>query len=169
MGSLVVWKGVKPAKLKQDTFRLAALNAMRKMAREITADFQKTTATWEHKPVFEQVISLAGGGPQVLVGTDDEIYRYVDEGTKPHDIVPKHPGGILVFPGTFTSKTMPGVIGSRAGYKGGEIIKRPRVHHPGTEARRFTEVIKGKWESRFKSDMEDVMKAAARDSGHGVK
>ena len=169
MGNLVVFKGIKPSRLKDDALRLALLNAMRREATAIKKDFDATVKTWDHSVKFEQVISLAGGGPQVLVGTDDEVYRYVDEGTKPHDIVPKKPGGILVFPGTFTSKTVPGVIGSRAGYKGGEIIKRPRVHHPGTKARRFTEIIKGKWEKRFKSDMEDVMKAAARDSGHGVK
>lgn len=165
---LIVMKGIKPSKLKGD-FRLAFMNAMRKSAKEITADFEKTTQTWDHKPKFESVISLTGPGPTVMVGTDDLVYKFVDEGTKAHEIVPKRPGGVLVFPGTFSAKTIPGVIGSRAGYKGGEIIKRPRVHHPGTEARRFTEVIKGKWEKRFKSDMEDVMREAARDSGHGAK
>ena len=170
---LVIMKSVKPSKLKGD-MRLDFLNAMRKMAREITADFQKTTATWDHKPKFEQQVSLTGPGPVVLVGTDDLIYKFVDEGTKEHDIFAGYYTGksnkrVLVFPGTFTAKTVPGIIGSRAGSKGGETVKRPFVHHPGTKARRFTEVIKGKWEKRFKSDMQDVMKQAARDSGHGVK
>lgn len=174
MGNLLVMKGIRPSRLKDDALRLALLNAMRREATAIKKDFDATVKTWDHSVKFEQVISLAGGGPQVLVGTDDLIYKFVDEGTKEHPIFAGYYTGksnkrVLAFPGTFTAKTVPGIIGSRAGSKGGETVKRPFVHHPGTKARRFTEVIKGKWEKRFKSDMEDVMKAAARDSGHGVK
>jgi len=170
---MIVLKEIKPKRLKDETMRLELLNAMRKAGTEIRKDFAKTTATWQHKPKFEIVVSLTGPGPVVLVGTDDKIYRFVDEGTRPHLIqagiyTGKSTKKVLAFPGVSRPKTTPRVIGSGTGFKGGDRIMRPYVHHPGTEAREFDVTIRKMWESKFKQRMEEAMRKAAAKSGHGA-
>lgn len=161
-----VFKVIKPSRLKDDAMRLELLNAMRRMGTKIKADFESTTATWSHKPRFEVMVSLTQPGPTVVVDTNDEIYRYVAEGTKPHVIRPRTPGGRLAFPGTYRAKTTPGVIGSQAGGGSGETRFARVVNHPGTEARNFHKLIAKKWQPKFKREMEDAMRTVAAKSGH---
>lgn len=168
MASVVKAKQIKPARLKEKEMRLELLNELRKVAKDIRKDFEKTTSTWKHKPKFEEVISLAGGGPSVLVGTDDEIYRYVNEGTKKHIIKPKK-AKILRFPGTYSAKTRPGVIGSSAGGPSGDDVFAHAVMHPGTKARNFEKAISDKWDKTYKRRMEEAMKRAVEKSGHAMK
>lgn len=162
----ILVKAIKPGRLRQDRLRLELLNAVRRVGREVKSDFEATTATWKHQVKFEMVISLQGG-PTVLVGTDDPIYRYVDEGTRPHLIFAKNAKS-LAFPSAYTAKTTPRVIGSRAGGGSGEKVFRPYVEHPGTEARQLDQTIREKWEPKFKRAMEQAMKAGAKASGHAL-
>jgi len=171
MSALVI-KQLKPATLKVDVFRLAFLNALRQAGRDIIKDFEKTTATWKNKPVFEMQISLSGG-LQVEVYTESEIYKFVDKGTKPHDIWPgfytgKSDKKVLAFSSKSTPKTIPGVIGSGPGSRGKVDTFRPYVKHPGTKARRFSEEIEKKWQKIFKTRMEQALKQARLASGHAL-
>lgn len=170
---MIVWKDIKPQRLKDKRIRMVFLNAMRKEGTQIKHDFQRTTKTWEHKPKFEVEVSLSGPGPVVMVGTDDKIYGYVNEGTKPHLIMAgiytgKSKKKVLAFPEGYTAKTVPGVLDAKDGGPHGDVILRPYVHHPGTEARRFDEEIQKLWEKRFKRDMEEVLGEVAKESGHAL-
>jgi hypothetical protein len=169
----LVFKEIKPSRLRADKIRLTMLNEMRKAGTAMKADFEKTTATWKHKPKFEAVVSLTPPGPQLLVGTDDEIYGYVSRGTKPHPIFAgiytgKSNKKALAFPGRSTPKTRPGVIGSTAGSRGGTMIVRPYVQHPGTKPRKFEEAIQKLWETKFRTRMEQALRKAVRESGHAL-
>jgi hypothetical protein len=171
--SALLYKGIKPQKLKTADLRLSLLNEMRKVGTEIKKDFEKTTATWQHKPKFETVVSLMQPGPTVLVGTDDEIYGYVSKGTKPHPIFAgiytgKSNKKALAFPSKFSPKTRPGVIGSTAGSRGGDMVVRPYVQHPGTKPRNFEEAIEKIWKKKFKKRMEAAMREVAQKSGYGL-
>jgi len=170
--SALVYKLIKPQTLKVDIFRLYFLNALRQAGRDIMKDFEKTTATWKNKPTFEIQISLSGG-LQVEVYTEDEIYRYVDKGTEPHDIWPGFYTGksnkkVLAFSSTFSPKTIPGVIGSGPGSRGKVDTFRPYVEHPGTKARNFSEEIQKKWQTIFKTRMEQALRQARQASGHAI-
>lgn len=162
-----VWKTIKPSRLKDDAMRLELLNAMRRMGTKIKQDFEQTTATWEHKPKFETLVSLSQPGPTVVVDTNDEIYRYVAEGTKPHAIRPKR-ARMLAFPGTYRAKTTPGVIGSQAGGGSGETRYASAVAHPGTKAREFHKLIAKKWQKSFRNEIHAVMKEVRAASGHSI-
>ncbi|MFA5323890.1 MAG: hypothetical protein WC373_14560 [Smithella sp.] len=173
-GSGVVIKQIKPAKLKEDALRLELLNSMKTFGTMMKKEFEKTTKTWKHKPKFEILRALSSnlGKVEVTVETNDEIYGYVNNGTKQHIIEPKKPGGKLSFmwggPGSYSPKTSPGVIGSqKGGMSGGEKTVRAWVIHPGTEARNFDEMIAKLMQPRFKAQMQDAMKRAAAKSGHG--
>lgn len=108
--------------------------------------FKRTTKGWRTvEPVFYVDGPNAGRG---AVGTDDQIYDFVTRGTKPHLITPKR-GKFLVFgEGTYRSVTRPGVLGARSVGtrligKGGvaKPIFARKVHHPGTKARGFEELV----------------------------
>lgn len=163
----LVFKLVKPKKMQDKILRNWFRGNMLTAVREIKADFEATTKTWKHKPEFTAEMDLEGPGPTVMVGTDDPIYRYVDEGTKPHIIRPVH-AKRLVFQGGYAAKTTPHVIGSQEGGAYGDTVFATVVHHPGTEARDFTQDIQKKWQPRFKKRMEEAMRNAAKESGHGV-
>lgn len=127
---------------KIDTVRLELLNTLRRSGTRIKRDFRKTTATWKRKPKFETKVSLrraaAEGG--VAVTTNDEIFGYVDAGTKPHPIVARR-ARVLRFNSRFAPKTRPGFVGSFRGDSSGPLVFRRSVMHPGTRARRFSEAI----------------------------
>ena len=106
----------------------------------------------------------AGGTRVAYVFTNDEIYKFVDKGTAPHIIMAKHRMRPLVFQTGYKAKTAPGTIGSRAGGPFGPTVRALVVHHPGTEARRFTETIQKKWEKDITRAMADVVKNAVISS-----
>ncbi len=143
-------KVIKPAKLRIDEVRLELLNALGREGTAIKQEYEKTVRTWQHKPKFEQQISLAKGEAAVLVGTDDKVFGYVDLGTRPHIIVPKR-AGLLRFQSGYKAKTAPGVIGSSAGGKFGSVVYSRIVHHPGTVARNFSKIIQNADKSHFKT------------------
>ncbi len=168
MPSAIVWKPIMPKSIKPDAARLAVLSGLHKAEREIKKDFQKTTQTWKHAVRFDSSISTRGGTARVEVGTSDEIYGYVDQGTQPHEIRPKR-AKMLRFQSQFRAKTRPGYITSYRGYRGGPAVYRSSVMHPGSKAREFAKTIARRWQPRFNRIMRDAMKAAAQKSGHGVR
>lgn len=167
MAIVAKFKAIKPKKLNEKAIRQAIRAALEQTAKDVASDFQKTTSTWKNKPKFVGTISTRSGGAEFLVGTDDEIYRYVNEGTKPHVIRPVR-AKVLAFAGTYQAKTTPRVIGSGGGGPSGDIMFRRVVNHPGTKAREFDKVIAEKWEKAFKARMVKAMKEAAKASGHGM-
>ena len=170
---MIAFKDIKPARLKDDAFRLHLLNAIRKAGTEIKKDFAATTRTWEHQPRWEVLTSLTGPGPVVLVSTDDRIYGYVNNGTRPHDIWAGYYTGKslkrqLAFRTGYTAKTKPGVLTSTRGGATGTMRFTPYAEHPGTEARKFDEMIEKKWRPLFKRRMEQAMRDGVKGSGHGM-
>ena len=166
----VTWKPILPKALKVDAVRLELLNALRKSGRHIRKDFNQTTKSWKKKPKFEMAVSLKlPPGPQVSVTTDNEIFGYVDQGTKPHPIKPKKPGGVLVFQPLYTAKTAPGIIGSGQGGSSGDSVFAKGVMHPGTEARRFSKTIAKAHSKKFARLMQEAINRGIRKSGHSMK
>ena len=117
---------------------------MEAAAKAVKVDFGVVTQTWQHKPAF--TIERPSDAVRI-VSTDDEVFGYVDEGTKPHVIVAH--GKTLAFPSGHQAKTRPKVIGSTKGGRGGATVFTPRVNHPGTTARDFTETIAAKWDEQL--------------------
>lgn len=133
----------------------AVTNALDGAAKGALVDFKTTTATWDHQPAFD---IQSPSADQRVVGTDDDIYGYVTGGTKPHVIVAHGKG--LAFPGGgFRPKSRPRYIGSNKGSKGGAIIVRPKVHHPGTTAREFEQTIAEKWQKELPITMQRAIDA----------
>lgn len=134
-------KALKTAALPTGDEYLAAIEkATYKSAGLLLRDFESTVRTWTHKPTFDVTITQAGGDYSVTAGTDDEIYGYVDGGTKPHVIRPKR-SKYLRFSSGYKAKTRVGVIGSNDGGSFGDDVFSKGVYHPGFEGRKFAERI----------------------------
>lgn len=170
MASAIVVKEIKPARFKDEAFTAAMQAVAKEVGREMVLDFRETTRTWKHKPKFE-LLTAVNPNVEVLVGTDDEIYGYVNDGTRPHTIRPKR-AKALAFKwggkGSYMPKTKPKVIGSTPGGPRGPQVAFPEVHHPGTEARNFDDEIEKKWRPKFRRLCEAAMKSGAAKSGHGI-
>jgi hypothetical protein len=169
----VLVKQIKPKALNAQAMQNALMAALKEVGKVIKKDFEDTTKYWKHKPKFEILADLSGPGPFVYVATDDEIYRYVNEGTKPHEIwagayTGKSNKRALAFPSVFTPKTKPGSLTSGRGRRGRVDTFVPMVHHPGTEAREFDKLIEEKRAKWYKRQMEDAMRKARRVSGHAI-
>lgn len=164
--SALVFKVIKPTRLRVDAMRLELLNSMRKVGTGIKGDFEKTTATWKTPVKFDEQISLSGG-PQVEIFTTNKIYGYVDQGTEPHVIVPKK-AKALRFQSGYRAKTTPGVIGSSGGGSFGDTVYSKGILHPGNAPRNFSKEIEKIWQPKFKRAMEASMSKVAKASGHAL-
>ena len=125
--------------------------------------YKMTVATWENQPEFISLFNEGSAGIFVEVYTTDEIYNYVNNGTRPHDI---EGNPYLAFLSAYKSKTKPGRIRSGAGGGSGDTVVRAKVHHPGTEARNFDTAIAAKIGPYQQHRMNIAMKKARVDSNH---
>lgn len=139
--------------LKDDT--------MMAIAEEAKRDFEATVSTWDNKPEF--VIDVRPRSYAII--TDDEVYGFVDKGTKPHKI-PVGELGFLAFRGSYQAKTSPRVIQSRSGGASGSYVYTTKtIDHPGTEAREFTKTINNKWQGQVANRMRQALKGGLEAVG----
>ncbi len=131
-------KSIKPksSSLDADKHRRVVRQALDETSELVLRDFVATTATWNNKPAFQREPTKDG----VDVYTESEIYGYVDQGTRPHDIVPVR-ATRLRFGANSGPKTTPGNIMSGAGRAGSPTVFARRVRHPGIAPRKFSEII----------------------------
>ena len=120
--------------------RLIMGGAMKEIGQRTRRDYERPTRTWQHKPHIIEEVETRGGKFEVMVGTDDEIFRFVDQGTRPHLIFPRK-AKALRFVGGFRAKTTPGGLNSGQGGARGPLRFAAYVRHPGIKPRRFTETI----------------------------
>ena len=149
--------------LKETVVRFEALNALRKLGRLVRREYWKTTKTWTHKPKFFVKPSLRGMIAKVDIGTTDQIYIAVDLGTPAKAVTLRtsdKPKRALTIAGTYTAKTVPGVIGSKSGKSTGIIFRKSAKRWPGIKTRKFTEVIAANF---MKSKEADIILEQAMD------
>lgn len=167
MAGAIVFKPIIPDKKYNTAAVRAAIDSeINAVANDMLLDYELTTATWKRDVKFVKDINVTRDKQEILVGTDDEIYGYVDEGTKPHKIRPKKAGGTLAFPSEFAPKTQPGHMVASKGFSGGKTAFAKEVNHPGTKARKFTKNIQKKWQKLFEKRMDKAMRRAVKASGH---
>jgi hypothetical protein len=130
-----------PKGMKADEVRLEILNELRKQGTIVKDDFKKTTRTWDHQPQFSSEIHFEGTDPSLIVGTDDKIFKFVDEGTRAHWVRPKR-GGMLAFKTGYRAKTSPGMIGSTGGGGFGPMGFSKGHKVSGIKKRGFTRAIR---------------------------
>ncbi|MBA3867775.1 MAG: hypothetical protein H0X30_01325 [Anaerolineae bacterium] len=156
---------IKPGKLPTGQEYVTAMKKAAQKTADLTKrDLESTTRTWKHKPKFAVVVGENAAAYVVFAGTNDQIYRYVDEGTKPHDIKPKR-SKFLRFSSGYTAKGKTGVIGSQPGGSSGDNVFSQGVHHPGFAGRHFTVLIAKRRQKTMEQEMSQALAKVARKQG----
>lgn len=151
----------KPFKLDSAKLQRELRKALHDTGEGVQKDLERTVATWKHKVPF----GILTGKSDVTIfpqGENAKIFKFVDEGTKPHTIAPKK-GKVLKFGSTYKPKTAPNVIGSKSGGSSGStVFTQKPVQHPGTEPRDFRKIIVKKWEPKFKKMVDDAIERSLK-------
>ena len=98
--SIVTLKAIMPTVSKFDLRSVTAevQKELENEAKYLEKQFKKTTRTWKHKPRFESITAVTGQSMELLVGTDDVIYGWVNNGTKKHPITPRNKRSAFSLP-----------------------------------------------------------------------
>lgn len=141
-------------------FKKAVTQPVEKTAKLVKRDYESTARTWSSKnrPTFDVIVAELDGDYTITAGTDSLLYKWVDEGTKPHIIRPRR-SKFLRFRVGGRAKTTPNVIGSGPGSRGDAWRTADFVLHPGTRARNFTKRIK---ERRQKTVEQEISQSIAK-------
>ncbi len=138
------------AQLMRRTIR----DEQRKEADRVKKDFLSTVSTWKKKPEFEIRDTRFGFD----VFTDNDIFGYVDKGTRPHVIEPKK-ATVLAFSTGGSPKTRPGKFRAVSGKAGTNPVFAKRVQHPGTKPRKLTKKVRERSKKRY---ARNIQKAIAK-------
>lgn len=127
---------------------------------------ERIVANWKNKPDFQakKVIRPDSIGVYVFpTGENKMIWIYVDQGTRPHVILPKR-APRLRFKTGYIPKTLarPARTVAGGGRATGDVVFAKRVNHPGSEGREFTKQIAKDIEPDFKNEIENAFRRTAR-------
>lgn len=148
---------------KASEFRQAFEKAALKTANLVERDLKSTTRTWTHQPKFSVNILPTNVDYTIIAGTDDEIYSYVDAGTRPHPIRPKR-SKYLRFTSGYRSKTRVNIIGSREGGSFGDEVFSKGVNHPGFAGRNFLAQIARRRQVTLEQEISQAIAKVMRQS-----
>ena len=106
---------------------VATTRALTVTAQETRSALGSVVASWDHAVRF----AVSGSGPdERVIATDDAIFAYQNDGTKPHTILPRQRRALRFQAG------------------GGTVFAR-RVRHPGTTAQHWTITIAARMQRRL--------------------
>ena len=86
---MITFRAIRPKMFNLKALEKEIGNAQKEWMVKVVKEYQGTTKHWKHRVPFRGRMSEVGVTTKIEVGTDDEIYGYVDKGTKPHIIRPK--------------------------------------------------------------------------------
>lgn len=135
-----------PLKVFDDAFEKAS----RQMEKDVKGAFEDAVSEWEHQPTWRGYVRVGADQIYISVGTNDLIFKFVDEGTKAHIIRPVR------------AKTLRWV-------SGGETFFAKEVHHPGTKAQKISQTIRDIWSGGLMAEyFDNYLVQAIRESGHAI-
>lgn len=131
---------------------------------EVKAEFEDVVNDWEHAPDFRATTYVNQASIWITVsptGPNAQIWRWVDEGTKPHVIMPRGRGPLRFRTG-YWPRTWGAVAHYGNGQATGPFVSTHVVHHPGTTKREFTLTIRNKYAATFAREVQNAIAVAAK-------
>lgn len=129
----------------------------------------KVVKTWsaESKPKFGYTVLVLPTQISLEVnakGQNKRIYRWVDEGTEgPYPILPKTPGGRLIFQTGYSAKTAPiAKFDQGTGTASGDWVSSAGVMHPGIAAREFEKTFSKQFKPVLKRAIDQAIRRGLR-------
>jgi hypothetical protein len=124
----------------------------------VLKQYQKFTGTWSHQPAFNVSYFRDEDHYVVTVTTDDDIFRYVDEGTSVR---------YATMTPDFVPKTTPGSLNSGNGAGGVAFVSRKRPR-PGIVARKVSELITHNREVKFGQNLDRAVNRVVNKVWSGI-
>lgn len=132
----------------KQAYSRAVNKAMDTVSDEAIELLRKTTRTWKKPAEFR----TKGNQYQRTVYTDNKVWMMLDQGTRPHMILPRH-AKRLAFQTGFTPKTKVRTMASYKGSVSGAKVFARGVKHPGTAAREWMSIAQGRMNSRLNGEI----------------
>lgn len=149
---------IRPGPFRYNRLISALTTGVFRVGRRMKRDFERTVSTWKVKPQFEMLTQRSSSVASVLVGTDNRIYAYINNGTAVRYATMSY---------DYDAKSRVRVIGSFPG-RGGRMYVRREQPRRGVAAREWSFVIQRKYERDFRDAMEEAMGEARVASGHAA-
>jgi hypothetical protein len=130
----------------------AAQAGATQLGKEAAKLYASTVRNWENQPEFTVEVNASASRIEVLAGTDDKIYGYVDEGTRVRR---------AVMSPDWVSKTQPGSLKSGRG-RGRVVFISKKISRPGIQARNFSKGIKETLDKKAEQVFNREIKKAIR-------
>lgn len=149
-------------------------NALKEVRQSLKSDFEpqvlaelaNMTEDWQHQPTFRARHRAGAGGIEVVFNPVENeagrIFSYVDQGTAPHTITPRKPGGTLHFVGSVPKTRARGGQRRRKIAPGQEVFAQS-VAHPGIQPRKFIERRRARLQAIFRRTVENALRRGLRE------
>lgn len=128
--------------------RFELIKVMGEFGNDLIKEYHKTTETWTRHPRFYRNLSTIAESKtkiEVWVHTPDVVWNAIDQGVPPRELPAQKEGKSGTW-GTFSAKTIPGVLTSLPGGKvhtpGKYFSLNWNIPWSGIEARNWSELIK---------------------------
>lgn len=155
---------VPKAIINVEKVRQAIIDAQNNVTkRKLTDLFKQTTEGWQDPPQFSsrRIDTSSQLGIRVYPsGKNADKWALVNEGARAHIIRPRR-ARLLRFQTGYKAGTKVRTLRSTAYQRSGKFVQTKLVHHPGFEAREFTQTIADEHEPEFNQDMQDAIKKGA--------
>lgn len=167
-GSIRIIKRPPPAQVRHKIIQDQIKRELVPVAKEHVAERDKVVADFDTRIEFGYRISATQTQITLSVMVENantqlensewtigDLWRALDsEGTKPHVIQPKQPGGRLAFQTNYTPHTRPVARSGGPGTATGETVFAKSVNHPGFPPRQFSKVINKRLRKRYEKAIE---------------
>ena len=143
----VLYRFIEPKPLSDRSIRANMLNIVKKYEKILNKEFNEIVAPFYHQVNFTSEVGYEGGNVRVAVYTDDEIFGYLEYGTSVR---------YATMASDFERKTNPGTLetGEGSGPSDASLMFISRsTPHRGIDARRYTKLLREKYDDNFVSDI----------------
>lgn len=158
----IFWKPIGGAKIDSSKFRKIVREEAMSIAADMMLDLMVATATWKHNVKFKRIVDAKTDIVTIVVGSDDKIWGFVNQGTKEHIVLPRNKP-MLWFRNTYTAKTIPGVLTSKPGGASGIWVSSKGTIPKGIKPRKFDEALQKRWKTKFPKRIEAVVTRALNE------
>lgn len=126
--------------------------------------FGRTVEGWDNPPQFRsrRIDTASQLGIRVEpTGVNADQYSLVNQGSPRHIIRPRR-ARLLRFQPGYRAGTKPKSLSSTHYQRSGDLVTAHEVHHPGFQAREFTQTIADTHKSDFEQDMQQAIRDGTR-------
>lgn len=165
---MATFRAIKPKPLNLRAMQAVTREEMVKVTDEIEEDYQTATEDFDRKTKFQKSVKRIPRGIMGTVVYQDDILKFVDEGTEGPYVIVARNSRVLAFQPNYKRKSIPDMAQTQSGGPSGETIFRPYVIHPGIKPANITKVLARRWQGKLPLRMRAAMARVVQVSGQKI-